>query len=154
MQYTITAVSKNVRGFDGRHGAMSSYKVKLKDVPNPVEISQKAETAPPKVGDSLEGTIDMSSSYGPQFKKDYTKKPGGGRRDEDAIKAQWAIGAAINFMSAGVVESLKLEEVEPLANDFYAMIDRVKTGNPAKTAENGSDDEFDEPVVEELPEDF
>jgi N-methylhydantoinase B/oxoprolinase/acetone carboxylase alpha subunit len=71
--YVIQAVSKTVRGFDGKFGPMKSYKVKFQGDDVAVEITQKAETPAPKLGDTLEGTIDTGGSFGPQFKKDYSK---------------------------------------------------------------------------------
>lgn len=73
MQYTITAVSPQTRDYTTKFGDMRSYRVRFEGTPEPVEISQKVSTAPPQVGQTLEGTIDMSGQYGPKFKKEYNQ---------------------------------------------------------------------------------
>lgn len=47
-------------------------------------------------------------------------------RDDDAIRAQWAIGQAVS------VYKDKLDEVEALAKSLFKMVDRVKSSEPAK----------------------
>lgn len=73
MTYTIKAVNPEVRTYTTKFGDMASYKVMFNESPTPVEISQKATTPPPTVGQALEGTIDMSGQYGPKFKKEYNQ---------------------------------------------------------------------------------
>lgn len=46
-------------------------------------------------------------------------------KDEAAIKAMWAINAAIAFDHKN---ELVIEELETLAKELFAMVDRVKTG--------------------------
>lgn len=78
MAYTITAVGEQVDSYQGKYGEMKTYKVKFQETGETViSLSQKPETAPPKPGDSLDGSIDMSGSYGPRFKKAFAPKPGG-----------------------------------------------------------------------------
>lgn len=74
MTYTIKAVNPEVRTYTTKFGDMASYKVMFNESPTPVEISQKATTPPPTVGQALEGTIDMSGQYGPKFKKEYAQQ--------------------------------------------------------------------------------
>lgn len=76
-QYTITAVSEQVRPVPTKFGDMSSYKVKLEGVDQPVEILQKKETRPPFEGDVLNGHIE-ETQYGPKFKKEQAFGGGGG----------------------------------------------------------------------------
>lgn len=73
MQYTIKAVSPKTREYSTKFGDFISYRLKLSDTADDtvVELSQKADSRPPQVGDILEGTIDMSAQYGPKFKKDF-----------------------------------------------------------------------------------
>lgn len=77
MTYTIQAVSPETRAYESKYGAMVSYKVMFEGNPQAVEISQKQTTPAPKVGDTLDGTIDMSGQYGPKFKKEYNQGVGG-----------------------------------------------------------------------------
>lgn len=75
MQYTVKAVNPTTRDYQTQFGDMKEYQVKFNEIEAVVKISQKATTAPPKEGDVLNGTIDMSAQYGPKFKKEYN--PGG-----------------------------------------------------------------------------
>lgn len=73
MQYTVAAVSPEVRSFGTRYGDMKSYKVRFQETGEQVvEIAQKASSQAPAVGQTLEGSIDTSGQYGPKFKKEYS----------------------------------------------------------------------------------
>jgi hypothetical protein len=48
-------------------------------------------------------------------------------RDDDAIKAQWAIGQAVAWCTAN---NLEAAAIEPQAKEFYKMIERVKGTQP------------------------
>lgn len=138
MKYKIKAVSKQVREYDSKYGPMKSYKVAFEDYDQAVEISRKDTSPAPQVGDELEGTIDMSGQYGPKFKQDFSagkKSFGGGySRDDDAIKAQWAIGQAMNaHIGTNTDGKVKLEDVEVLAKKLFSMVERVK--QPAATVD-------------------
>ena len=78
MQYTIKAVNPQVRSYETKFGPMASYKVLFEGDETPVEISQKATSPVPQVGDTVEGSIDMSAPYGPKFKKEFSGGFGGG----------------------------------------------------------------------------
>lgn len=83
MNYTIKAVNPQTRAFETKFGPMVSYKVLFEGIDQAVEISQKATSDAPKVGDTVEGTIDMSAPYGPKFKKEFSQGGGsfgGGQR--------------------------------------------------------------------------
>lgn len=138
MKYTIKAVSQQVRSYDGKYGPMKSYKVAFIDVPQAVEISRKANSPAPKAGDELEGTLDMSGQYGPKFKADYSaSKPGGGySRDDAAIKAQWAIGQAVNIaVSLNTDGQIKWDSVEAVAKKLFALVNVIKVGEQPVTKE-------------------
>lgn len=114
-------------------GPMMSYKVIFEGNPRTiVELSQKPSTPAPKKGDVLEGTIDMSNKYGPKFKKAFAPRPGGGApKDESAIRAQFAIKAAIQFYAAlpektrAGIEDGQLW-IEARAKEMFTMVDAVK----------------------------
>lgn len=57
-------------------------------------------------------------------------------RDDEAIKAQWAIGQAVAWCSAHDLESAA---IEPQAKEFFKMIDRVKGGEPTPEAKPSVD---------------
>lgn len=66
---------------------MYKYSVQLEGQSDPVDISQKPSTAPPKAGDVLSGTIE-DTQYGKRFKKDSGgSRGGGGRYDQEG--AAW-----------------------------------------------------------------
>lgn len=73
MNYTIKAVNPQTRAYSTKFGEMVSYKVLFEGIDTPVEISQKASSKAPAVGDSVDGTIDMSAPYGPKFKKEFNQ---------------------------------------------------------------------------------
>lgn len=78
MQYTIKAVSPDTRSYSTQYGDMVSYRIKFEETDDNtiIELGQKASTPAPTVGQVLNGTIDMSSKFGPKFKKEYNQ--GGG----------------------------------------------------------------------------
>jgi len=140
--YTIRAVSKQVRDYNGQYGPMKSYKIALDgagaDPQEAIELSQKPDTAAPSVGQILEGTIDRSGQFGPKFKKDFAagKTFGGSKKDEEGIKAQWAIGQAMTYCTNRLkaTEHIDLTVVEALAKDLFAMTDRVKSNTDSTQA--------------------
>lgn len=51
----------------------------------------------------------------------------GSKRDDSHIKAQWAIGQAIAWLNVHTLpDETDMSNIEPLANDLFAMVDRVK----------------------------
>jgi hypothetical protein len=74
MQYTVQAVSQEVREYDSKYGPMKSYKLKFKETETVAELSQKASTPAPTEGQVLNGTIDMSGQFGPKFKKEFAQQ--------------------------------------------------------------------------------
>lgn len=78
--YTVRAVSPDVKSYEGKHGLMNSYKLKFEEGNQDivVQLSQKATSPAPRMGDRLDGTIDMGAQYGPKFQKDFKQGGGGG----------------------------------------------------------------------------
>lgn len=99
-------------------------KVMLDNHPKPVSVGKKSADAL-KVGDVLSGTILPTEYDTDNFKSDpktFTKGP---FRDQSEIKAQWAIGQAVNLFISG--KDLAIGGIEETAKNFFAMIDRVKS---------------------------
>lgn len=131
MQYTIKAVSSQTRSYETKFGPMISYKVLFEGEETPVEVSQKATTAAPKVGDVVEGTIDTSGQYGPKFKKEYSQGgsfgasrgssgAGGGKYQSDpfTMYLSYAKDVAVASISDGKFNA-----------DLYAeVLEAVETG--------------------------
>lgn len=140
MTYTVTAVGKTPQPYETKYGTKLAYRLRFKETGDTIiSLGQKQTTPAPSIGDRLEGTVDMSAPYGPKFTKDFNQLPGspgaksgGGPRDDKAIKAQFAIKAAVQALpNAPVADGEEqtdayLAHVEVLAQGFYAMVERVK----------------------------
>lgn len=83
------------------------------------------------------GTVETYEKEGKNGVETFIKQPqkAGDKayqpKDEAAIKAMWAIGQAIAWLSAdqGKAETaISVGDIEPLAKDLFAMVERVKTG--------------------------
>lgn len=131
-EYVIERVSQEEPREWGEGEKKTYYiKVMLKGHDRPVSIGKKSPDAL-KVGDVVHGTITETQYDTDKFTAD--KPAFGGKnfqpKDEAAIKAMWSIGQAV---ATGLKDP---SDIEALANDLFAMVDRVKAQNPAKTAEN------------------
>lgn len=140
-EYTIKAVSSAPpREWSGKFGLNKSYRVRFAGSDMTVELAKLASSPPPQVGEIVFGTIE-SNEYGLKFKT--ASKVGGGfggqnrpLRDDSAIQAQWAIGQAMSWFGGDPASRLDkddtppFDKVEALANDLFAMIDRVKGSKP------------------------
>lgn len=133
--YTITAVSPKVDEWEGKYGAMKTYHVRVdahgEDV---VQVNKKPESPAPQKGETIHGEIS-STEHGLKYK--YVSKQqgfGGFKADPDKqsqIKAQWAIGQAKDWVLQTTQE---FGDIEVSAHQFFAMVDRVKSGQaPAVT---------------------
>lgn len=164
MTYKVTGVGQagganGPHEWKGAHGVMVDYKIKLEGLGEIVTLTRKQGSKPPEVGEELDGTIDMSGSYGPKLKVDFAAARAaqgasngfkGQPRDDDAIRAQWAIGQAVS------VHGDDLDKVEPLAGQFFAMVSRVKHSDDAiGQIDTVFNDVPPEDVnLDDLPEDF
>lgn len=143
----IQAVGKQTKPWNGKYGGMVDYKVKFEDSDNVVTLTRKADSKAPVAGEEVYGTVDMSGEYGPKFKSESKPFGGGGAsktyqpKDEKAIQAMWAIGQAI------AAEQREPQDIEALASDLFAMVDRIKTGSKGDTVNT---DVPDEVTVEDI----
>jgi hypothetical protein len=119
--------------------------------PNAIYILTKPENAP-VLGSQLEGSI--APDRGGKLK--FTKTPGTitlksgevrtvsgaagqskpmpyPKRDDSAIKAQWAIGQAVQLLIASGASSVDRDKLEEQAKELFAMVERVK-GQPNEAA--------------------
>lgn len=136
-EYTIVAVGKTVKDWENSYGKFRSYLVQVEGNGEPVAINKKAESDPPVKGDKIFGKIE-TTEYGQKFKSQKKPFSGGYQRDDAAIKAQWAIGQAVQLYGLQLegIKEAGLQDVEYLekqAKELFAMVDRVKSGEPAKT---------------------
>lgn len=160
-EYKITAVSaKPPRPWtfkDKRTGSevqMESYRVMLEGESEPVEINRKPGN-PPKKDELLFGDI-KDGEYGKKFTPE--RKPfGAAPKDTAEIKAEWAIGQAVQLNTDG-----DLTKIEKVAVELYNMVERVKTGMMAaprsladayRNMKAATADKEDIPVVPDLPQD-
>lgn len=167
-EYTIARVSAQAPSSwsfndkrTGKEVQMETYKVMLKGINEPVDITRKPGNTP-QVNEVLAGTIE-DTDYGKKFKKDPTPLPGRGStytpKDTAEIKAQWAIGQSVSltdkFAKARIVEDTDKkneptikeywESIEQNASKLFLMVERVKQSKD--TEAKGPDTVF--PVTDE-----
>lgn len=117
----------------------------LKGVGEPVSIAVKDPTQF-STGMTLYGTVENKvSRAGKDYlkfkreKKEEVSSPGEPAktswqpRDDMAIRAQWAIGQAVNM--AAQVDKAPLSDIEEYATQLFAMVDRVKGSAPVKAVD-------------------
>lgn len=160
--FKVTALSPKTKQWKGNYGPMVDYYVKLEGVDAPVIVTKKPDSRPPAAGDELFGTLDMSGKFGPKFKAEKQAFGGGGTnsfsggggskpsyqpKDEASIHAQFAIREANLQVVNGLIEHDALEQ---RANDFYDMIERVKSHASAETKDAEPDKADKKPDLSEL----
>lgn len=124
-EYKITQVSSQPpKEYDGQNGKIYYIKVALQGHAKPVSIGKKSPNAL-KPGDTVYGTIMPTEYDTDNFKAENKPYQAATPKDQDAIKAQWAIGQAveINIKYEPTFDVIKVEKV---AKDLYSMVDRVK----------------------------
>lgn len=137
--YRITQVSAQPpRQWDGPTGTVFYIKVKLDGHERPVSIGKKSPDAL-HVGDTVYGTITGTDRDEDKFKSEQQQTSFGGGtsskpayvpRDDLAIRAQWALGQGMTAAYNNEVGNLA--EVEMLARELFAMVDRVKEPVPTR----------------------
>lgn len=137
--FKIADVSSTVKEWDSQHGPMKTYRVIFDDDNTIVQLNQKASTPAPKVGDSIEGTVDMSGDYGPKFVKAFAPKGGGGgsrpMADPKTMYVSYAKDIAIALIAHGVLPSGDKFEAE-----FNAAINFVGIGGETLNKGKGADE--------------
>lgn len=131
MDLKIKALSQNPpREWQSKFGTMLTYKVKFEGSDDIVDVNRKPGNEP-KVGDVLQGTIE-DSDFGKKLKPAPKQFGGGGKsfqpRDDAAIRAQWAVNAALQ-RAAMSKEPMSID-IESTAKEFFAMVDRIKASGP------------------------
>lgn len=116
---------------------MLSYKIKLQGIEEPVDYSRFHLSPEPMTGDIIQGELKQDD-FGYKLYEDYGKKLPASKpsqsytRDDSAIQAQWSIGQAIAWVTSDKADvTTGYADIEAIANDFFAMIQRVKQGQPA-----------------------
>lgn len=144
-EYRITQVSgQPPREYYNEKFSSTTYyiKVKLEGHDRPVSIGKKSPDAL-KAGDTVYGNIvptDPSKFDADNFKAERpAERPQEGSgsrgyqpRDDMAIRAQWAIGQAVQTIAylSPKAQDEWTATVERRAKEFYAMVDRVKNSSP------------------------
>jgi hypothetical protein len=149
VQYKIQQISevKAPRSWKTRNGqGYTAYKVMLEGVDSPVEISIADDKAV-VVGAAVDGEL-KNGEFGKSLVEWRPRKGGFQARDDDAIKAQWAIGQAVSLFIHGVDD--KFTDIEKNAKDFFQMVDRVKQ----KEAHSPIDTVFPDSETITIPEGF
>ena len=153
MNYKIEAVSDEVRKYESKYGPMISYRVKFSGNEQAIEIARKETSPAPKVGDELEGTIDMSSQYGPKFKQEYSPKQGpsggyGGSKpsgDQFTMYLSYAKDLVVAQIEAGTKIPLS-EAIELTLGGGHRLYD----GRPGVQPEQAKLDVVHEPTNDDL----
>lgn len=173
-EYKILQVSEQEpREWNGPHGIVYYIKVKLEGHDKPVSIGKKKPDAL-KSGYTVYGTIEESDLPEDKFKSEQNPNPSGpvhtdnvNKPDEaywadkqNTIRAQWAIGQAIQLFNHKPTDTVDNERLEQTAKTLFAMVDRVKDGEPeAQINPDDADvvtgepmDNFDEPInLDDIP---
>lgn len=156
--YTLTAFEKG--DFTDPHGNIWCTGV-LQGIGEPVKMVVK-DPSRFEAGMELFGevkTVPTKKDPTKSYLRFYRAKPdeqqgfnnqGGGKpsRDDNHIRAQWAIGQSMVWQSTRSTSGLvKVEEIEVLAKELYSMVDRVKNSN---VVTDSKVDKVYEPTNEEL----
>lgn len=152
--YTITAVSPKVDEWQGQYGTMKTYHVKVDAHGDEVvQINKKPDSPAPQTGDTIYGDTSQSQ-HGLRFKSAPKQQGFGGfKADPDKqaqIKAQWAIGQAKDWTLQTTQE---FGDIERSAAQFFAMVDRIKSGQLPATTGSTVVTEKKPDVVAEVPDD-
>lgn len=156
-EWTVEQVSQEPpREWNNPKGGVIYYKkVMLKGHPRPVSVGKKSPDAL-HVGSTIYGRVmaDMSNAED-KFKAGQNPNFGGGQqgsfggsssaaskpayqpRDDDAIRAQWAIGQALqaigNRPAIDKSSTIDYDKVQEVANRLFAMVEDVKKGSSEST---------------------
>lgn len=145
MQYTVAAVSPTVKDVQTKFGDMKVYRLKFNetDASTVVELMQKDSTPAPSVGDTLNGTIDMSGQYGPKFKKDKdfgsSPRSSGGNysrppfvpRNDDPFTMYLSYAKDIAVALIGTKEGYDQEKLSSILDDVLAGGKVLYEGRPS-----------------------
>lgn len=157
-EYRITRVSQDVPREWGQGDKKTYYiKVMLDGHSKPVSIGKNSPTAL-KVGDTVTGRIVETQYAEDKWEHERKAFTGGGfKADPDKqaqIKAQWAISQAKDWVLHTTQE---VEDIEPGAKQFFAMVDRVKngttTGTTAPELQTTATTKKPDVVVTDIPDD-
>lgn len=149
-EYKVTQLSSRAPNvWEGPHGTVYYIRVMLEGHEKPVDIGKKKPDAI-KVGDIVSGDIKSDSGAADKFKAAPLQGSFGGggsssnsssgyTRDDDAIKAQFAIKAAIEYVHYSETGKVTLDTVETVAKQLFLMIDRVKRQSQIDTTPDSMD---------------
>lgn len=132
-EYKIARISTEQprEHFSEKFNSTTYYiKVMVEGHDRPVSVGKKSPDAL-KVGDTIYGEIVPTQYDTDNFKPETKPNPAFQKRDDSAIKAQWAIGQAVSLFTSGKDEAIS--DIEKNAKDFYVMVDRVKAQPPQQS---------------------
>lgn len=136
---------------------MVSYKVLFDGLDKAVEISQKATSRAPEVGDTVDGSIDMSAPYGPKFKKEFSQggfsaapssstgsTPRRGESDADKFTMYLSYAKDVAVALIGTKEGFD-------ADKFADILDQVEVGGKVLYSSRPGAEETKAKESEEAP---
>lgn len=135
-EYKIHTVQENPREWNGPNGTVYYISVGVEGHDKLISVGKKSPDAL-KVGDTITGTIEPTEYPTDKFKEERSfpqkydgPKKGYTQRDDNAIRAQWAIGQAVQLHIAVTAKGgEEAQSIYDTAVELYAMVDRVKDSN-------------------------
>lgn len=130
MPWKVVAVSEQTRPWNSQKGGpMVSYKVHLQDtagvVTQNVELAQKQSSAPPAVGQVLEGNVDQGD-YGPKFRKAFQQGGGGrGMSPEDRASIVRQHSQDMSLRALELAYALGVIEKPATAREFLELVEKT-----------------------------
>jgi hypothetical protein len=98
----------------------------------------KLKTFSPRISQiGFEGDVESYvNPRGDRFVKQRATRSSANSRDQNVIRAQWAIGQSIALSAATMrKDTITMKSIEDKAHELYAMVDRIKTSNKAEIAQ-------------------
>lgn len=148
-EHKVIRVSDYTKDWDSKYGTLTTHYCEVEGIEGVVEVNKKLGNDGPAVGEELYGTFTESDYVDKAGKTHWKFKAapknnfsgGGGKsyqpRDDNHIRAQWAIGQAMSFFTAKSDKTtIDPQAVEGMAGQLYAMVDRVKDSVVTDSKEN------------------
>jgi hypothetical protein len=150
MAYSIRTLGPS-ESFKTQYGEMLKYTVQFEGSEDWVQINQKPDSPAPKVGDTLEGTIE-TTQYGKRFKK--AQGPGGftgGRQNDPETRGSIERQSALKVASEAVYNWHMLNNDEHRADLDTYMVEIITTAKKFQAHLGNVNPQTTVKVEEDLP---
>lgn len=136
--YVIKDIKKNDQ-WSNAFGTFQSYTLALNGVGEPVSMNKKTPVnQEPQIGDSIYGSLELQTAKNGRtfyrFKSEKKEEAPAQKQEQsdeywnernNAIRAQWAINQAREYIQHMLGDNAKLTEILDTAKLFYAMVEQV-----------------------------